>query len=60
MLKKNIEIEDKKTNNEIEDVNEVKNVFDDLDDEKSQSLENKNEFFKDEISGSMNVSDDTK
>ena len=60
MMKESNENEDKKTDNENEDVNVVKNDFDVLDDEKSQLTENKNDFFKDEISGSMNVSDDTK
>lgn len=60
IMKEDDENEDKKTNNDIGDVNEVKNVLDDLDDEKSQMTENKNDFFKDEISGSMNVSEDTK
>ncbi len=58
--KENIEDEDKKTNSRNEGDNDVKNVLDDLDDEKSQSTENKNEFFKEDNFGSkdMNISDD--
>jgi hypothetical protein len=60
LMKEDDENEDKKTNNGNEDVNEVNKALDDLDEEKSQSTEKKNNFFKDEILGSMNVSDDTK
>ena len=58
--KENIEDEDKKTNSRNEGDNDVKNVLDDLDDEKSQLTENKNEFFKEDNFGSkdMNISDD--
>ena len=58
--KENIEDEDKKTNSKNEGDNDVKNVLDDLDDEKSQLTENKNEFFKEDNFGSkdMNISDD--
>ena len=59
--KENIEDKDKKTNSKNEGDNDVKNVLDDLDDEKSQLTENKNEFFKEDNFGSkdMNISDDT-
>ena len=58
--KENIEEKDKKTNSKNEGDNDVKNVLDDLDDEKSQLTENKNEFFKEDNFGSkdMNISDD--
>ena len=58
--KENIEDEDKKTNSRNKGDNDVKNVLDDLDDEKSQLTENKNEFFKEDNFGSkdMNISDD--
>ena len=58
--KENIEDEDKKTNSRNEGNNDVKNVLDDLDNEKSQLTENKNEFFKEDNFGSkdMNISDD--
>lgn len=58
-MREDNESEDQKTNSQIEEVNNVLN--DDLDDEKSQVTENKNDFFKDEISGSMNmnISEDT-
>ena len=58
--KENIEDKDKKTNSKNEGDNDVKNVLDDLDDEKSQLTENKNEFFKEDNFGSkdMNISDD--
>ena len=58
--KENIEDEDKKINSRNEGDNDVKNVLDDLDDEKSQLTENKNEFFKEDNFGNkdMNISDD--
>ena len=58
--KENIEDKDKKTNSKNEGDNDVKNVLDDLDDEKSQLTENKNEFFKEDNfrSKDMNISDD--
>jgi len=54
----NSENEDKKTNNLNEDENEIKNVLNDLDDDKSQLTEYKNDFFRDDNSGSMNLSED--
>ena len=59
MMKEDSEDEDKKTKSRNEEDNEVKNVLDDLDDEKSQ-ITNKNEFFKDDNFGSndINISED--
>lgn len=59
MMKEDSEDEDKKTKSRNEEDNEVKNVLDDLDDEKSQ-ITNKNEFFKDDNIGSndININED--
>ena len=59
LMKEDSEDEDKKTKSRKEEDNEVKNVLDDLDDEKSQ-ITNKNDFFKDDNFGSkdMNISED--
>ena len=59
MMKEDSEDEDKKTKSRNEEDNEVKNVLDDLDDEKSQ-ITNKNEFFKDDNFGSndININED--
>ena len=56
----NNENEDKKTINKKEEDNEVKNILNDLDDEKSQLAEKKNEFFNEDNLGSkeMNISED--
>ena len=58
-MKEDSEDEDNKTKSRNEEDNEVKNVLDDLDDEKSQ-ITNKNEFFKDDNIGSndINISED--
>jgi hypothetical protein len=59
LMKEDSEDEDNKTKSRNEEDNEVKNVLDDLDDEKSQ-ITNKNEFFKDDNFGSndINISED--
>ena len=59
LMKEDSEDEDKKTKSRKEEDNEVKNVLDDLDDEKSQ-ITNKNDFFKDDnfASKDMNISED--
>ena len=59
LMKEDSEDEDNKTKSRNEEDNEVKNVLDDLDDEKSQ-ITNKNEFFKDDNFGSndININED--
>ena len=59
LMKEDSEDEDKKTKSRNEEDNEVKNVLDDLDDEKSQ-ITNKNNFFKDDNieSNDINISAD--
>ena len=58
-MKEDNESEDKKTDMiPNEEVNDVKNLLNDLDDEKSQLTENKNDFFQDENYGNINVSED--
>ena len=58
ITKEDNESEDKKTDINQNEVNDAKNILNDLDDEKSQLTENKNDFFKDENFGNINISED--
>ena len=59
-VKEDSENEDNKNNTTIknDENNQTKNILNDLDDEKSQITLDKNEYFKEENSESMNISED--
>ena len=59
-VKEDSENEDNKNNTTIknDENNQTKNILNDLDDEKSQITVDKNEYFKEENSESMNISED--
>ena len=59
-VKEDNENEDNKNNTTIknDENNQTKNILNDLDDEKSQITVDKNEYFKEENSESMNISED--